>query len=249
MPRGLATRRGERIWKALILFIFLALIGGGFWAANKYIPGQHLPWKALDTSRPVGWATKQQILRLSLSPSDVCMTLARETNGFETRPADPKRPATGAGAGVCGWDTARLVYGTDTVDFAPGESHMQCPLSVAVFLWQREVEALAQKHFGQPLVKIHHMGTYSCRKQRGNGSGKWSEHAFANAWDVAGFELADGRLIRVLTGWDGPRKEANFLREVRGAACGLFRVTLSPDFNAAHADHFHFDMGPGSSCR
>lgn len=249
MPRGLETKRGERLWKGFVLAAFMALIGGGIWAANKYVPGQHLPWKSLDTSRPIGWSTKQQILRLSLSPSDVCMTLVRETESFETLPAEPKRPTTGAGAGICGWDTARLVYGTETVHFAPGESHMQCPLSVAVFLWQREVETLAQKHFDQPLVKIHHMGTYSCRKQRGNGSGQWSEHAFANAWDVAGFELADGTLIRVLTGWDGSRKEANFLREVRGAACKLFRVTLSPDYNAAHADHFHLDMGPGSSCR
>ena len=80
-------------------------------------------------------------------------------------------------------------------------------------------------------------------------SGKWSEHAYANAWDVGAFELADGTLIRVLTGWDGERKQRNFLREVRGAACDVFRVTLSPDFNDAHADHFHLDMGPTTSCR
>ena len=70
---------------------------------------------------------------------------------------------------------------------------MQCPLSVASFLWLREVQALTEARFGQPLAKVHHMGTYSCRRQRGNGSGRWSEHAFANAWDVAAFELADGR--------------------------------------------------------
>lgn len=249
MPSGLETQRGERIWKWFIAILFLSLLGGGFWAANKYLPGQHLPWKSLDTSRPIGWATKQQITRLSLSPSKVCMDLARDTAGFQSIPADPKRPTTGAGAGICGWDQARVVYGTEDVFFAPGESNMQCPLSVAVFLWQREVDDLARRHFDQPLKKIHHMGTYSCRKQRGNGSGRWSEHSYANAWDVAGFELEDGTLIRVLTGWDGDRKQKNFLREVRAAACGLFRVTLSPDYNAAHADHFHLDMGPNSSCR
>jgi hypothetical protein len=73
--------------------------------------------------------------------------------------------------------------------------------------------------------------------------------AFANAWDVASFELEDGTLIGILKDWDGERKKANFLREARKSACGIFRVTLSPDYNAAHRDHFHLDMGPGKSCR
>jgi len=126
---------------------------------------------------------------------------------------------------------------------------MQCPLSVGVYLWQREVNALAEKHFNQQLAKIHHYGTYSCRRQRGNGSGDWSEHAFANAWDVAAFELKDGTLIRIQEDWNGTRQKRNFLRDARSAACDIFRVTLSPDYNAAHSDHFHFDMGPGNSCR
>jgi len=242
-------QRGESLWRMFVIVLFLGLIAGVFWTANKYIPGQHLPWKKLDTSRPLGWSTKQQLLRLSLSPSKTCMDLADKTEGFKTLEAEPKRPTTGAGANICGWDDARIVYGTNDVNFAPGESNMQCPLSIAVFLWQREVDALARKHFDQPLKTIHHMGTYSCRRQRGNSSGQWSEHAFANAWDVGAFELENGTLIRVLTGWNGSRKEKNFLRETRSAACGLFRVTLSPDFNEAHADHFHLDMGPTTACR
>jgi len=238
-----------RLWKLAVILVIVGLVSGLFWAANKYVPPQHLPWKSLDTAHPLGLATKTQLTRLSLSPSKECMDLARDTAGFESFPADPKRPTTGAGAGTCGWDIARIVYGTDSVTYAPGESHMQCPLSIATYLWQREVDALAQKHFNQPLAKIHHMGTYSCRRQRGNGSGQWSEHAYANAWDVGAFELADGTLIRVLTDWDGARKKRNFLREIRDAACKIFNVTLSPDFNAAHADHFHLDMGPSRSCR
>ena len=126
---------------------------------------------------------------------------------------------------------------------------MQCPLSLGSYIWSREINAHAQKYLGAGLSEIYHAGTYSCRRQRGNGSGVWSEHAFANAWDVAAFELADGTLIRILSDWDGARARANFLREARDAACQIFRVTLSPDYNAAHADHFHLDMGPSKSCR
>jgi len=239
----------DRIWRIIVVLIFAALIGGLFWTVNRFVPAQHLVWKPLDTSRPMGLATKQQLFALNLKSSRTCMELAKKTAEFNTVVADPKRPKTGIGKGVCGWDTARLVYGTDKVSFAPGESHMQCPLSVGVYLWQREVDALARKHFGQPLAKIHHYGSYSCRKQRGNGSGQWSEHAFANAWDVAAFQLKDGSLISILKDWDGPRKKRNFLREARDAGCDLFRVTLSPDYNEAHKDHFHFDMGPSKSCR
>lgn len=239
----------DRLWGAFVTAFVIAVIAGVFWTVDRYVPPQHLIWKPLDTSRPLGMATKQQLMALNLKPSRTCMELARDATGFKTVIADPKRPKTGAGKGVCGWDVARVVYGTDAVSFAPGESNMQCPLSVAVYLWQREVSELAEKHFDQPLAKIHHYGTYSCRRQRGNGSGEWSEHAFANAWDVAAFELEDGTLISVLKDWDGPRKKKNFLRETRSSACDLFRVTLSPDYNTAHADHFHLDMGPGSACR
>jgi hypothetical protein len=215
------------------------------WTLNKIVPNEHLPWRPLDPERPIGMATRGQILRLSVSPSNVCMNLARDIETFQTIPSDPKDAQE-----PCGWDVARLVYGSGEAVLAPGEANMQCPLSVATFLWLREVDALAQDRFKQPLAKIHHMGSYSCRKQRGNGSDRWSEHAFANAWDIAGFELADGRLITVLSGWNSDdKKERKFLRDVQQEACRVFNTTLSPDYNAAHRDHFHVDMGPYSTCR
>ena len=83
---------------------------------------------------------------------------------------------------------------------------------------------------------------------------QWSEHAFANAWDITGFELEDGRVISVLnTGIKAKRKiakrKAKFLRDARGSACRVFRVVLTPNFNEAHKDHFHLDQGPSLSCR
>lgn len=227
-----------------IIAVFLAF-GATLWTLNRLVPNEHLPWRPLDPDRPIGMATRGQILRLSVSPSNVCMTLARDIATFESIPSDPKDAKE-----PCGWEVARLVYGAEGAVLAPGEANMQCPLSVATYLWLREVDALAQSRFDQPLSKIHHMGSYSCRKQRGNGSERWSEHAFANAWDIAGFELADGKLITVLSGWDSDdKKTRKFLRDVRKEACRVFNTTLSPDYNAAHRDHFHVDMGPYSTCR
>jgi len=238
----------ERHWGLIILGLFGLTCAIIVIIANRTLPPQHLPWKRLDPALPIGFGTKSQLTRLSLSPSSSCMNMARDIDGYTTIPADPKRPQTGAGKGTCGWDVARVVYGSNDTVLA-GEANMQCPLSVASYLWMRELDDLARDKFGAGLSKMHHMGTYSCRRQVGNGSGAWSEHAFANAWDIAGFELSNGTLISVKSDWDGEADKKAFLREARKSACKVFNVTLSPDYNAAHHDHFHVDMGPSRSCR
>ena len=43
--------------------------------------------------------------------------------------------------------------------------------------------------------------------------------------------------------------EAKFLARVHDAACTIFTTVLSPDSNAAHHSHFHFDLGcHGRNC-
>jgi hypothetical protein len=124
---------------------------------------------------------------------------------------------------------------------------MTCPLAYAFTLWvQSDLTVPAMAEFGSPVARIETMGTYSCRTIA--GSTRLSEHASANAVDVSAFVLADGRRITVLNGWnDGP--EGRFLRTVRNSACRRFNIVLSPDYNAAHRDHLHFDMGRGPLCR
>jgi len=209
-----------RLW--LKLGVFFALLFGGLYGINKIVPAQHLPWRQLNPELPLGLSTKTQLLRLSLSPSKSCMNMA---------------------------SAVKPLIHSAGVKLAPDAVNMQCPLSIGSYLWTREINKIAMEELGSPVTAIIHFGTYSCRKQNGNGSGQWSEHAFANAWDVAGFELSDGRVISVKTGWQGKASERKFLRRSRKVACQIFNVTLSPDYNAAHADHFHFDMGSARSCR
>ena len=235
------------MWKrpVLIFLIFLVLAALSAVALDRNVPSEHLPWRELDPDAPLGFATKSQMLRMSLMPSENCMNLARDAEAFNSIPADPKETKS-----VCGWNVARVVYGSATTVLRPGEANMQCPLAVGTYMWLNEIDALAQEHLGSKLSRVHHVGTYSCRRQNGNSSGRWSEHAFANAWDITGFELADGRVISVLKDWNGKDKDRKaFLRDTRNKACKIFRVTLSPDYNKAHRDHFHVDMGPSMACR
>lgn len=229
----------------LKFLIFCFLIGGIGWGVDRSAPHQHLPWRTLGPDRPLGMATKMQLMKVQFSSNEKCRYLAVTAENLSSVPAEPKRIQ----GKPCGWDVARVHFGSEAVPLSPGEATMQCPLSLGNYIWSREIDRAAQKRFGANLTEIYHAGTYSCRRQRGNGSSAWSEHAFANAFDVTGFKLSDGQVISVLKDWDGERKKQRFLRDVRDAACRIFRVTLSPDFNAAHADHFHVDMGPSRSCR
>lgn len=127
---------------------------------------------------------------------------------------------------------------------------MTCPLAHAFTVWvQTDLLVPAMGEFNSPVVRIETFGTYACRNVNGAQAGRLSEHASANAVDVAAFILGNGRRITVKDGWNGDEREARFLRSVRAAACKTFRTVLSPDYNTAHEDHFHFDMGGGGFCR
>jgi hypothetical protein len=120
-----------------------------------------------------------------------------------------------------------------------------CAVAAALAWWERDVVGpAARRHYGEPVVGIRHFGSYGCRTIGNRQGGQLSEHASANAIDIAGFRLASGREVRVLEDWNGSRTDRAFLREVRDGACGLFGTTLSPDYDAAHANHFHFDQMP-----
>lgn len=120
---------------------------------------------------------------------------------------------------------------------------VSCPVAGALQGWARYgVDRAARQILGSPLVRIETMGSYSCRNVA--GSSRLSAHATANAVDIAAFRLADGRRISLTTDWNsGSPQIRAFLRTVRDSACKRFGTVLSPDYNAAHRDHFHLEAG------
>ncbi|MCZ8369614.1 MAG: extensin family protein [Porphyrobacter sp.] len=126
---------------------------------------------------------------------------------------------------------------------APDTPPLTCPVAAALEIWRRESLAPAARDIlGSGIARIEHLGAFSCRRMYGGSDGPWSEHATANAIEIAGFVLDDGRKINVLRDWNGEDAEARFLRAARDGAGTSFATVLSPDYNAAHADHFHFDQ-------
>jgi len=131
-------------------------------------------------------------------------------------------------------------------------NRITCEMAAALALWlEHDVQPLAVAAFGKRVKSVQQMGTYSCRNIVGNVLWKdfRSQHATANAIDIAGFTLEDGRQISVLRNWPKSGAESRFLRDVHGRACRYFRVVLGPEFNASHKDHFHFDRGFLWTCK
>jgi hypothetical protein len=145
--------------------------------------------------------------------------------------------------GTCSYaDAVRFAPGgARRTAYAPADPGMSCPVAAGLSVWEwNVVQPAARRLLGSPVVAIEHLGTYNCR--RIGGGNNWSEHATADAIDIAGFRLADGQRITVAANWKGDGPEATFLHQVRNGACKLFATTLSPDYNAAHRDHLHLDQ-------
>lgn len=127
---------------------------------------------------------------------------------------------------------------------------MTCPLARQFARWAREaVQPAADQWLRTRVVRIETFGTYSCRTVDSRPGARLSEHGFANAVDVSGFVLGDGRRITVLEGWNGDDDRVRrFLRAVHQAGCRRFAIGLSPDSDSYHYNHMHFDMGRGPYC-
>ncbi len=124
----------------------------------------------------------------------------------------------------------------------------RCAIAARLYMWERHVlQPAAQQMLGEGITEIQHFGSFSCRPMRGSSS--MSEHATANAFDISGFKTTSGRNISLKHDWGASTPKGRFLTFAREGLCDWFNVTLSPDYNADHADHFHVDMGWYRSCR
>jgi hypothetical protein len=98
----------------------------------------------------------------------------------------------------CGWINAVRLFeaGGARASF----DKITCELAAALALWlEHDVQKLAMEFLGQRVAGVRSLGSYACRNILGNPLWKYrrSEHASANALDISGFTLADGRNISV----------------------------------------------------
>jgi len=225
-------------WRALrrvgVAFVLLAAIAGALGA----IYFDHL--FPFDLSREPDFTTKFHLSRLTDDPARCMAALDRARVNYVR--VSPLERAEGCGyADAVRLQSSMVSYG--------GSVSLRCPAMLAFLLWERHVLLpAAQAHFEKKPASIKHLGTYACRPIAGRSGRRLSQHAFANAIDIASVTLG-GETVSVLRDWDDTGEKGRFLRDLRAGACRMFSAVLSPDYNAAHANHFHFDLGRWTVCR
>jgi hypothetical protein len=227
----------------ILLLILLIGVAGLIGLAYGRAHPEDLPWTALDLGAPVGAVTGRKLTALTRD-APRCEALLRRA-GVRFAAVSARRDGQSCGFA----DGVRFAPGgARTIRFAPAGLTTSCAVAAALAVWEWEVvQPAALRHFGRRVTAIDHYGSYSCRRMYGRGNSMWSEHATADAIDVAGFRLDGGRRITVLRDWRGKDKDSAFLHDVRDGACRLFATTLSPDYNTAHRDHLHLDQAERGS--
>lgn len=227
---------------ALAAALGIAVLAGLVRSGAITVPSRLNPFTPLSVADEINWLSRMKLSRLERDGPQCRAVLADSDVAYDS--VADRRSAEG-----CSLSGAVAMRGAS---HSLSRSFVaSCPLAVAWAVFDRHVLGpAARRHLGQDVARVVHLGTYACRNIDHRPEGRRSEHATANAIDIAGFVLADGQEITVSGDWAGknPRRAA-FLRAVRDGACSLFDVVLSPDYNVAHRDHFHFDMGTYRACR
>jgi hypothetical protein len=239
----MAAMRKRRVILASLI-VLLLLSGAALFAFRQgLIPARYSPLPLLSLDHPSELFLEWQLAELRHEP-DLCRRVLASPHIDATAvPDNPLRDG-------CGWlNSVRLAAaGGARISI----DKLSCEAAAAFTLWMsHDVQPLALLLLGERVASVRHMGAYACRNIVGSLFWKHirSEHATANALDIAGFTLADGRQISVLDHWGGAAQYSVFLHAVHQRACRYFRVALGPDFNNLHKNHFHLDRGPFSACR
>ena len=229
-----------RAWRLLAGALFVALVASIAIAAWNYerLLDRYAPF---EFDQPPNFLTPLHFHLMRANP-ERCFAALERGNIAHTRTA-PYESRDG-----CGYSNAVLLQ-RSAVSYG-GRVLLQCPAMAALLLWERHVVGPAgERHLGKKVTAVRSLGTYSCRNVNRSKEGRLSQHASANAIDIADFTFADGSRVTLLQDWNDTGTKGHFLREARDGACTLFGAVLSPGYNAAHRNHFHFDMGRGRLCR
>ena len=120
-----------------------------------------------------------------------------------------------------------------------------CELMLAVY----ELSGLLREY---DIVEVGHIGTYNCREI--SGTERLSRHGYGDAIDLGSFFDSRGVEYNLLNDWQHnttsfTTDKARVLYEIGEAMHqrGIFNIVLTPNYDAAHDNHFHVDLTPGGN--
>ena len=208
---------------------------------EKPVLPQNEPKIQVTVLLPVPPVAKIVIPPLSTQPEGQCRDALRSLGmSFET-------PATSVNSGLCTvTDPVKLSSFSasgETIAF-PDQPVLNCAFALRFGEWLKaEGAPIAKKTANSALDKFYTGPGYQCRGRNGDSMAKISEHGYGNAVDITFVKLKDGRTFEVKDALDPVSPAYRTLSEFRASGCKYFTTVLGPGANAAHAEHFHFDMG------
>ncbi|MGX5055142.1 extensin-like domain-containing protein [Enterobacter asburiae] len=221
----------------LIVFILGVIATAGY----RWLPSYYNPFTPLTLDDPPGRITQYKLRRLTPEACSSLLAQANQRNLIRTQ-------AVADSGGACPLSDVVRVR-----DFGPvslnGSFLASCPLALSSALFvSQQARPLTKRFIGSELTRIEHLGSFACRNIYHRPDARRSEHATAEALDIAAFRLANGERVTVLKGWKSAKTQP-WLKALLAASCGYYGNGLGPEYNAAHASHFHLGMRGFGLCR
>ncbi|EMM7217641.1 extensin family protein [Enterobacter bugandensis] len=221
----------------LTIFILGAIATAGY----RWLPSYYNPFTPLNLDDPPGRITQYKLRHLTPEACASLLAQANQKNLIRTQ-------AVADSGGECPLNNVVRVR-----DFGPvslnGSFLASCPLALSSALFvSQQARPLTKRFTGSELTRIEHLGSFACRNIYHRPDARRSEHATAEALDIAAFRLANGERVTVLNGWKSARTQP-WLKALLAASCGYYGNGLGPEYNAAHASHFHLGMRGFGLCR
>ncbi|WP_234099627.1 extensin-like domain-containing protein [Enterobacter roggenkampii] len=226
--------KGKTLLTVLIL-IAVATVG------YRWLPPYYNPFIPLTLDDPPGRITQYKLRRLT---PEACASLLAQANQRDLIRTQPVADS----AGECPLSDVVRVRNFGPVGLN-GSFLASCPLALSSALFiSQQARPLTKRYTGSDLARIDHLGSFACRNIYHRPDARRSEHATAEALDIAVFRLANGERVTVLNGWKAATTQP-WLKAMLAASCGYYGNGLGPEYNAAHANHFHLGMRGFGLCR
>lgn len=224
--------------KTLLTIIIFGAIAT---AVYRWLPSYYNPFTPLNLDDPPGRITQYKLRRLTPEACASLLAQANQKNLIRTQ-------AVADSGGECPLSNVVRVRNFGPVSLN-GSFLASCPLALSSALFvSQQARPLTKRFTGSELTRIEHLGSFACRNIYHRPDARRSEHATAEALDIAAFRLANGERVTVLNGWKSAKTQP-WLKALLAASCGYYGNGLGPEYNAAHASHFHLGMRGFGLCR
>ncbi|HGH4636311.1 TPA: extensin family protein [Enterobacter bugandensis] len=221
----------------LTIFILGAIATAGY----RWLPSYYNPFTPLNLDDPPGRITQYKLRHLT---PEACASLLAQANQKKLI----RTQAVADSGGECPLNNVVRVRDFGLVSLN-GSFLASCPLALSSALFvSQQARPLTKRFTGSELTRIEHLGSFACRNIYHRPDARRSEHATAEALDIAAFRLANGERVTVLNGWKSAKTQP-WLKALLAASCGYYGNGLGPEYNAAHASHFHLGMRGFGLCR